>query len=64
MSEVELNNEKENISKSEFKYEVRKEILKQGGSFADLLFITDEIIENALKRNRSAKHVAWSLSQY
>ena len=63
MSEVELNNEKENISKSEFKYEVRKEILKQGGSFADLLFITDEIIENALKRNRSAKDVAWSILQ-
>ena len=53
MAETELKNEKENMSKSEFKYEVRNEILKQGGGFADLLFITDEIIENAEIKNYS-----------
>ena len=63
MAEAELKNEKENMSKSEFKYEVRNEILKQGGGFADLLFITDEIVENALQMGRSAKDVARSILQ-
>ena len=35
----------------------------QSGGFADLLFITDEIVENALQMGRSAKDVARSILQ-
>lgn len=51
------------MSKEEYFLELKKEIINQGGAITDLLFISDEMLENAINNNRSPKDVAWAVLQ-
>ena len=51
------------MSKQEYFMLLKEEIIKQGGSLTDLLFITDEMIENAMKNEREPKDLAWAVLQ-
>ena len=51
------------MSKQEYFMLLKEEIIKQGGSLTDLLFITDEMIENAMKNEREPKDLAWTVLQ-
>ena len=51
------------MSKQEYFLELKKEILNQGGAITDLLFISDEMIENAINNGRSPKDLAWAILQ-
>ena len=52
------------MSKQEYFLELKKEILNQGGAITDLLFISDEMIENAINNGRSPKDLAWAILQW
>ena len=51
------------MSKQEYFILLKEEIIKQGGSLTDLLFITDEMIENAMKNEKEPKDLAWAVLQ-
>ena len=51
------------ISKYDYFMELKEEILKQGGAITDLLFVSDEMIENAIKNNREPNDLAWAILQ-
>lgn len=51
------------MSKQEYFMLLKEEIIKQGGSLTDLLFITDEMIENAMKNEREPKDLACAVLQ-
>ena len=51
------------MSRQEYFIELKEEIIKQGGSLTDLLFISDEMIENAMKNKREPKDLAWEVLQ-
>ena len=51
------------MSEQEFRVELKNEVIKQGGALSDLLFISDEMIENAIKNERSPKDLAWEILQ-
>lgn len=51
------------ISKYDYFMELKEEVLKQGGAITDLIFISDEMIENAIKNGREPKDLAWALLQ-
>ena len=51
------------MTQQEYFLELKEEIIKQGGALSDLLFISDEMIENAIKNKRSPKDLAWEILQ-
>ena len=51
------------MSEQDFRVALKNEVIKQGGALSDLLFISDEMIENAIKNKRSPKDLAWEILQ-
>lgn len=43
--------------------ELKDEVLKQGGAITDLIFVDDEMVEKAMKENKSPKDLACIILQ-
>ena len=51
------------MTQQEYFLELKEEIIKHGGTLTDLVFIFNEMIENAIKNEREPRNFALTLIQ-